>query len=72
MANRDAEYKLAIEECQATERKFVVNCWRMLDSARLHINIGYFAWGCAGFHMSSNGQAAPETIAQSDIRVVVD
>jgi UDPglucose 6-dehydrogenase len=72
VANRDSEYKRVIEEYRGNERKFVVDCWRMLDSARLGTNIGYFAWGCASPHMSPNGQAAAETIMQSNVHAVVN
>jgi UDPglucose 6-dehydrogenase len=72
VANRDSEYKLAIEHYRGNKRKFVVDCWRMLDTARLCSNIGYFAWGRANSHMSPNGQAAPEAIMQSNMHPAAD
>ena len=72
VANRDAEYKLAVEEYRGNEPKFVIDCWRMLDSARLCTSIRYFAWGRASSHINPNGQPALEETAQSDIRAAVD
>jgi UDPglucose 6-dehydrogenase len=72
VANRDSEYKLAVEEYRGSKLKFVIDCWRILDSARLRADIGYFAWGRASSRLSPNGHAAPEPVAQSYLRAVAD
>jgi hypothetical protein len=71
-ANREDEYKLAIEQYQGNQRKFIIDCWRMLDSARLSASIGYFAWGRMNSHLNPDGQAAPEAIAQFNSTAVAN
>jgi hypothetical protein len=72
VANRDPEFKLAIEEYQGNKPKFVLDCWRMLDRTRLSANIRYLAWGQASFNLNRDRQAAADLETHFSMRTAVN
>ncbi len=47
IGNHDVEYRQAIEEYRGDARKTVIDCWRVIDSAKLGAAVDYVAWGKA-------------------------
>lgn len=47
VGNTDVEYKQAIEEYRGDNRKTVLDCWRIVDRARIADQVNYIAWGYA-------------------------
>jgi UDPglucose 6-dehydrogenase len=47
LGNHHAEYLQAIEEYSGEARKTVVDCWRVIDSAKLSVAVDYLALGRA-------------------------
>jgi UDPglucose 6-dehydrogenase len=45
IANQERTYKEAIERFQPSEPKIVLDCWRLLDRSKLHVNLHYQALG---------------------------
>jgi len=45
IANQERTFKEAIERFQPSEPKIVLDCWRLLDRSKLHINLYYQALG---------------------------